>query len=262
MESSKETGCRAPEKPVLCINDCDFFGSVANVNMFSKCQKDIILLKQEIEKLAAASNKDVIRRSSSRNELELVIVGVVDASADLASQISQAEFKEGLKKCTASRKRVGLMGFSYKCGDLFCAVDHYSDKHNCRLIIGMLSIATSLHLLPFSVSATQHLGPSSGSGFADCELDEVLSSSKDRVLSFNHASHNVILLDFAEIHSTISASSWSSGLLNTSSSFVLLFFVSPSSNRLTCSCSSDHVFALELDELGVIVVSVCEIVSC
>ncbi|KAM3220647.1 zinc finger A20 and AN1 domain-containing stress-associated protein 8-like [Capsicum annuum] len=131
MESSKETGCRAPEDPVLCINDCDFFGSAATMNMCSKCQKDMILLKQEHAKLAAASSKDVVRRSSSSDESELALAGAAVASADLASQISQVKSKEGLKKCTACRKRVGLTGFSCKCGDLFCAVHHYSDKHNC-----------------------------------------------------------------------------------------------------------------------------------
>ncbi|XP_047256014.1 zinc finger A20 and AN1 domain-containing stress-associated protein 8-like [Capsicum annuum] len=96
MESSKETGCRAPEDPVHCINDCDFFGIAATMNMCSKCQKDMILLKQEHTKLAAASSKDVVRRSSSSDESELA-----------------------------------LAGFSCKCGDIFCIVHHYSDKHNC-----------------------------------------------------------------------------------------------------------------------------------
>ncbi|PHT28412.1 Calcium-transporting ATPase 2, endoplasmic reticulum-type [Capsicum baccatum] len=131
MESSKETGCRAPKDPVLCINDRDFFGSAATMNMCSKCQKYMILLKQEHAKLAAASSKDVVSRSSRCDESELALAGTAVASADLASPISQVKSKEGLKKCTACRKRVGLTGFSCKCGDLFCADHHYSDKHNC-----------------------------------------------------------------------------------------------------------------------------------
>ncbi|PHT31099.1 Zinc finger A20 and AN1 domain-containing stress-associated protein 8 [Capsicum baccatum] len=131
MESSKETGCQAPKEPVLCINDYDFFGSAATMNMCSKCQKDMILLKQEHAKLAAAYSKDVVCRSSSSDELELSLASSVVASVDLSSQISQVKSKEGLKKCTACRKRVGLTGFSCKYGDLFCTVRHYSDKHNC-----------------------------------------------------------------------------------------------------------------------------------
>ncbi|PHT64781.1 Zinc finger A20 and AN1 domain-containing stress-associated protein 8 [Capsicum annuum] len=129
-ESSKETGCRAPEDPVLCINDCDFLGSAATMNMCSKCQKDMILLKKEHAKLAATSNKDVVRRSLSSDESELALAGAAVASADLASQISQVKSKEGLKKCTTCRKRVGLTGFYCKYGDLFRSVHHYSDKHN------------------------------------------------------------------------------------------------------------------------------------
>ncbi|PHT29618.1 Zinc finger A20 and AN1 domain-containing stress-associated protein 8 [Capsicum baccatum] len=131
MESSKETGCRSPEHPILYINDCDFFGSAATMNMCSKCQNDMILLKQEHAQLAAASSKDGICRSSRSDESELALAGAVVASTDLASQISQVKSKEGLKKCTACRKCVGLTGYSCECGDLFCAVHHYSDKHNC-----------------------------------------------------------------------------------------------------------------------------------
>ncbi|PHT29621.1 hypothetical protein CQW23_30779 [Capsicum baccatum] len=79
----------------------------------------------------AASSKDVVRRSLISDESELALAGAVAASADLASQISKVKSKEGLKKCTACRKRVGLTGFSCKYGNLFCAVQNYSDKHKC-----------------------------------------------------------------------------------------------------------------------------------
>ncbi|KAF3613014.1 hypothetical protein T459_18657 [Capsicum annuum] len=138
MESSKETGCQDPEDPVLCINDCDFFGSAATINMCSKCQKDMILLKQEHTKLAAASSKDAVRRSSSTDESELALAGAAVASADLASQISQVKYKEGLKKRTACRKRVGLTGFSCNVVIFFAQFIIIQSNTTARLIIGML----------------------------------------------------------------------------------------------------------------------------
>ncbi|PHT37329.1 hypothetical protein CQW23_25029 [Capsicum baccatum] len=91
----------------------------------------MILLKQANSKLAAASSKNVVHRISSSDESELTLASAAVASIDLASQISQMKSKVGLKKCKACRKRVGLAAFSCKCGDLFYAVHHYSDKHNC-----------------------------------------------------------------------------------------------------------------------------------
>ncbi|PIN18949.1 hypothetical protein CDL12_08352 [Handroanthus impetiginosus] len=36
-------------------------------------------------------------------------------------------------RCSGSgcRKRVGLMGFRCKCGDVFCSEHRYSDRHDC-----------------------------------------------------------------------------------------------------------------------------------
>lgn len=34
-------------------------------------------------------------------------------------------------RCFTCRKKVGLTGFDCRCGNLFCAIHRYSDKHNC-----------------------------------------------------------------------------------------------------------------------------------
>ncbi|RVX09707.1 hypothetical protein VitviT2T_012948 [Vitis vinifera] len=145
MESHDETGCQAPEGPILCINNCGFFGSAATMNMCSKCHKDLAL-KQEQAKLAASSIGSIVNGSSSGNGKEPIVAGTVDvqagpvevkaisaeASNDSSSnQIIESKVKEGPNRCTACRKRVGLTGFNCKCGNLFCAVHRYSDKHDC-----------------------------------------------------------------------------------------------------------------------------------
>ncbi|XP_031102708.1 zinc finger A20 and AN1 domain-containing stress-associated protein 8-like [Ipomoea triloba] len=151
MESSKETGFQAPEGPILCINNCGFFGSAATMNMCSKCHKDMIL-KQEQAKLAASSIENIVNGGSSSNAKESVGVGVLPNAIDTQAGNSkpkavslqaaaptdpstgptpEAKTKQGPSRCTACNKRVGLTGFSCKCGNLFCATHRYSDKHNC-----------------------------------------------------------------------------------------------------------------------------------
>ncbi|GLT78792.1 hypothetical protein SLA2020_503170 [Shorea laevis] len=140
-----KTECQAPpEGPILCINNCGFFGSPATMNMCSKCHKDM-LLKQEQAKLAASSIGSIVNGSSSSSGSEPVLaagVGVQVNSVEsktISTQPSSAsgsgesaEVKpEGPSHCTTCKKRVGLTGFKCRCGDLFCASHRYSDKHDC-----------------------------------------------------------------------------------------------------------------------------------
>lgn len=145
MESTKETGCQAPEGPILCINNCGFFGSAATMNMCSKCHKDMVL-KQQQAKLAAASIENMVNGGSSSNHMEPlpadavnVEAGSVEIKLDSPRRIpdvvlgesSVPKPKEGPNRCSTCRKRVGLTGFSCRCGNLFCSVHRYSDKHEC-----------------------------------------------------------------------------------------------------------------------------------
>lgn len=115
------------------------------MNMCSKCYKDM-LLKQEQDKLAASSVENIVNGSSSGNGKQAVTTGVVDVqvetvevktvcvqtSADSSSGESvEMKAKTGPSRCATCRKRVGLTGFSCKCGNLFCAMHRYSDKHDC-----------------------------------------------------------------------------------------------------------------------------------
>ncbi|KAK4758152.1 hypothetical protein SAY87_019453 [Trapa incisa] len=145
----EETGCQAaPEGPILCINNCGFFGSPATMNMCSKCHKDM-LLKQEQAKLAESSIGSLVNGSSSCMDTEPVAVAVatsVDAKlSPVEPQIAagqqtvssslretvEAKPGEGPNRCTTCKKRVGLTGFNCRCGNLFCGSHRYSDKHDC-----------------------------------------------------------------------------------------------------------------------------------
>ncbi|KAL3620414.1 Zinc finger A20 and AN1 domain-containing stress-associated protein 8 [Castilleja foliolosa] len=139
-----ETGCQAaPEGPILCVNNCGFFGSPANMNMCSKCYKDTTL-KQEQAKAAASSIEDIVNGSSSSTEKEPAIIenapteSVEIKAMAIVSSPSLLEIVDpkttkvgGPSRCTTCKKRVGLTGFKCRCGDLFCGSHRYSEKHDC-----------------------------------------------------------------------------------------------------------------------------------
>lgn len=149
MESQNETGCQTPKGPILCIKNCGFFGSATTAFMCSKCHKEI--LKEEEAKLAVES---IVKGSSSSESVkEPVAVNTspmpVDTrvaasveekqiSAESSANASsmglgemKAKEKVGPNRCNTCRKRVGLTGFNCRCGDLFCSMHRYSDKHDC-----------------------------------------------------------------------------------------------------------------------------------
>ncbi|KAF7805392.1 zinc finger A20 and AN1 domain-containing stress-associated protein 8-like [Senna tora] len=130
-----KTGCQAPpEGPILCINNCGFFGSAATMNMCSKCHKDM-MLKEEQAKLAASSIGNIMNGSSSSSGNEPVVSAnvnipvnsvepkTISAQSFLASgskESGEAKPKDGPKRCSSCNKRVGLTGFNCRC-----------DKHDC-----------------------------------------------------------------------------------------------------------------------------------
>jgi hypothetical protein len=59
----------------------------------------------------------------------------VASDSPIATNPDDDGHKEGGKKkknrCLSCKKKVGLTGFTCRCGGLFCSIHRYSDKHDC-----------------------------------------------------------------------------------------------------------------------------------
>ncbi|KAL2507885.1 Zinc finger A20 and AN1 domain-containing stress-associated protein 6 [Forsythia ovata] len=62
-------------------------------------------------------------------EVKAISVPFYNASSSAVSGDLGA--KEGPNRCSTCNKRVGLMGFKCRCGNLFCGSHRYTDKHDC-----------------------------------------------------------------------------------------------------------------------------------
>jgi hypothetical protein len=115
----EEMGCQPPEGPVLCTNNCGFYGDATTMGMCSKCYKDFVL-KQSKD----SSTKIVVDKVEYLFTQGNCVMEEIDgAPMILPSKSSMEVYQSPIEQFDALGSSSGA--------NTFCSLHRYSDKHNC-----------------------------------------------------------------------------------------------------------------------------------
>uniref|UniRef100_A0A1A8HBC2 Zinc finger, AN1-type domain 5b n=2 Tax=Nothobranchius korthausae TaxID=1143690 RepID=A0A1A8HBC2_9TELE len=101
--------------------------SLSGISSASSVTKQMTEMSLSEENLASASKAQVSDPGVSQP-----IVLVSQPSTAGSEEVQAPEpLKPKKNRCFMCRKKIGLTGFDCRCGNLFCGIHRYSDKHNC-----------------------------------------------------------------------------------------------------------------------------------
>merc|ERR1712029_453170 len=85
-----------------------------------------------VSKIDNESSLEAPSENSSKPSLEENTEEPEVKLEEVKAEVPKTEQKKKKNKCLSCKKKLGLTGFTCRCGGLYCAIHRYSDKHECN----------------------------------------------------------------------------------------------------------------------------------
>uniref|UniRef100_A0A1A8LMI4 Zinc finger, AN1-type domain 5b n=1 Tax=Nothobranchius pienaari TaxID=704102 RepID=A0A1A8LMI4_9TELE len=127
LNSAAAAAVAAAEEAADAAAASDAAEALSGISSASSVTKQMTAMSLSEENLASASKAQV-----SDPGVGQPIVLVSQPSTAGSEEVQAPEPPKPKKnRCFMCRKKIGLTGFGCRCGNLFCGIHRYSDKHNC-----------------------------------------------------------------------------------------------------------------------------------
>ncbi|XP_047336649.1 zinc finger A20 and AN1 domain-containing stress-associated protein 6-like [Impatiens glandulifera] len=131
---AEEHEFQSPEGHHLCANNCGFFGIPATLNLCSKCYRDHQLKENQAKSAISAVQNSLLPPPPSSSSNTVLAIEKLDRFVVVSSP-AEEEIRPAVtvntNRCSACSKRVGLTGFTCRCGFTYCGIHRYPEGHGC-----------------------------------------------------------------------------------------------------------------------------------